>query len=377
MSLNSLAYTEYESEPQFWKLERCDFVQVNLIVGRNSTGKTRLINVISGLCKVLSGQRTTVFDSGTYLAEIDLDGSTYALELEFLRGEVVKESLTVDGLKRLVRASDGRGEIYYDQQGKFIEFQVPKTTIAIQQRQDELQHPFVVKLSTWAQSCQTYFFGSSLGKDLLVTLATLQASVGRQGKPNDNGDLVRRYINAFELHGDAFDAAVVRDMTALGYHLSDVSAEDMRPLSPGLVLPEPVLGMTVTEVGREAKLSQIQMSQGMFRALALIIYVNAASFSKQQALVLIDDIGEGLDYERSAGLIDVLIRHAKDSGFQVLMTSNDRFVMNRVPLAHWALLRRNGSIVKAYTERNSQKEFSEFKYMGLSNFDLFTSDVFQ
>jgi AAA15 family ATPase/GTPase len=36
-------------------LEDSDFAQINLVVGRNATGKTRLINVLGGVCKILSG----------------------------------------------------------------------------------------------------------------------------------------------------------------------------------------------------------------------------------------------------------------------------------------------------------------------------------
>jgi len=51
MSLKSISYTEFENDPQHWKLDQCDFSQINLIVGRNATGKTRLMNVINSLSK--------------------------------------------------------------------------------------------------------------------------------------------------------------------------------------------------------------------------------------------------------------------------------------------------------------------------------------
>lgn len=377
MPLKSLSYLEYEGEPRFWRLDGCDFTQINLIVGRNSTGKTRLINVIGGLCKLLTAQHTSVFDSGTYEAEIVFEDHLYSLYFEFRKGKVIKERLDVDGVTYLTRGEDGRGKILYAQLAQFVDFQVPSTVIAIQQRQDELQHPYIVKLAKWAVGCKTYSFGSSLGRDVLVSVATLQSAINREGKASDNDDLVTIYSRAFGKHGDNFDKALIRDMKTLGYPLLDVGADDVRALSPGLLLPEPVFGMFVVEEGRAAKLPQMQMSQGMFRALALVVHMNVASFDRQRSLVLVDDIGEGLDYERSAGLIDLLIRHAKESEMQLIMTSNDRFVMNRVPLEHWMLLRRTGPNVRAYTERNSPTQFAEFKFMGLSNFDLFASELFQ
>jgi predicted ATPase len=378
MTLKTLKYHEYNDDPRCWNLERCDFTQINLVVGRNATGKTRLVNVINGLCKILSARLTTVFESGTYEAEFAISGKTYLLYLEFKDGEVIAEHLDVDGSRRLSRDAEGKGQIYYDEKGEFISFQVPTNIIAIQQRRDELQHPFVVELSRWALGCQTYFFGTPLGRDQLVSLSGYEAAVKRHANESPEAqDLVRTYIAAFSQYGEKFDKAIMRDMKSLGYKLSDVGTDDLRHHMPGLNVPEPLIGMFVVEADRQTPLVQSQMSQGMFRALALIIHINAASFGKKHTLVLVDDIGEGLDFERSARLIDILVGHAKKSALQIIMTTNDRFVMNRVSLEYWIVLRREKSTVRAFSERNSQKEFANFRDMGLSNFDLFTSASFK
>lgn len=378
MSLKTLKYCEYDNDPRHWDLEQCDFAQINLVVGRNATGKTRLVNLINGLCKILNARHTGIFDSGRYEAEFVISGKTYSLYLEFNEGKVIAERLDVDGVRRFSRDAEGKGEIYYEEKGDFISFQAPLDVIAIQQRRDELQHPFVVALSRWALGCQTHLFGTSLGRDRLVTLSGYEATLKRQSEDTpETQDLIRTYVRAFSQYGDKFDKAIKRDMKTLGYKLSDVGTDDVRRLTPGLNIPEPVIGMFVVETDRSTPLPQGHMSQGMFRALALIIHINAASFDKSRTLVLVDDIGEGLDFERSAGLIDVLIHHAKKSGLQIIMTSNDRFVMNRVPLEYWTLLRRNQSTVSAFSERNSPKEFANFKNMGLSNFDFFTSATFK
>lgn len=378
MTLKTLKYHEYNDDPRSWNLEQCDFTQINLVVGRNATGKTRLVNVINGLCKILSARLTTVFESGTYEADFAISGKTYFLYLEFKEGKVIAEHLDVDGSRKLSRDAEGKGQIYYEDKGEFISFQVPTNVIAIQQRRDELQHPFVVELSRWALGCQTYFFGTSLGKDLLVSLSGYEAAVKQQanGSP-ESQDLIRTYLAAFSQFGEKFDKAIIRDMKALGYKLSDVGTDDLRRHMPGLNVPEPLIGMFVVETDRQRPLVQSEMSQGMFRALALIIHINAASFGKKHTLVLVDDIGEGLDFERSAKLIDVLVGHAKKSALQIIMTTNDRFVMNRVSLEYWILLRRAKSTIRAFSERNSQKEFANFRDMGLSNFDFFTSASFR
>ena len=121
---------------------------------------------------------------------------------------------------------------------------------------------------------------------------------------------------------------------------------------------------------------QLTMSQGMFRALALLIHLNLAIFSHEKRLLLIDDIGEGLDYERATNIIGLVISAAEKEHIQVLMTSNDRFVMNHVPLDHWIVFERTERIVKAFTPKTSPKVFEDFKFIGLSNFDFFKDTRF-
>ena len=48
MKLYKLDYSQYEGEPQEWKIVNCTFGDINLIVGKNATGKTRTLNVIRG-----------------------------------------------------------------------------------------------------------------------------------------------------------------------------------------------------------------------------------------------------------------------------------------------------------------------------------------
>ena len=89
---------------------------------------------------------------------------------------------------------------------------------------------------------------------------------------------------------------------------------------------------------------------------------------------MIDDIGEGLDFERSCCLINVLREKAIKSAMQLILSTNDRFVMNQVPLEEWSVLQRDGSHVKVRNFENSRDIFEEFKFTGLSNFSFLEMD---
>ena len=101
-----------------------------------------------------------------------------------------------------------------------------------------------------------------------------------------------------------------------------------------------------------------------------------ASGSDRDGQIQPDDFGEGLDFERSRTLIDLLRSkaHNSEASIQLIMTTNDRFVMNNIPLEEWTVLQRVGHQVRVRNYGNSKQIFDEFKYTGLNNFDFFATD---
>ena len=116
------------------------------------------------------------------------------------------------------------------------------------------------------------------------------------------------------------------------------------------------------------------MSQGMFRALSILVQINYFQMANKSTCILIDDIGEGLDFDRSCRLIDLLREKAERSSVQLILSTNDRFVMNRVPLEEWSFLQRQGGHVRVRNYENSRSLFEEFKFTGLSNFSFLEMD---
>jgi hypothetical protein len=194
---------------------------------------------------------------------------------------------------------------------------------------------------------------------------------------------------------DNFKQSIIHDMNTLGYFIEDIDfrvAPEHSGSSPGSnsILATfgsqakfsrertPVVAF-IKERGVERNIDQFSISEGMWRALAVLIYLNFMRISSQipsnrPSCIVIDDIGEGLDYDRSRGLIELVQQRAKDANVQLIMSTNDRFVMNSVPLENWTVLRRTGSSVKAYNYSNSKALFDEFKDTGLNNFDFLRMD---
>jgi energy-coupling factor transporter ATP-binding protein EcfA2 len=375
MSLVKLSYSEFENEPRHWKISDATFSNINLIVGKNSSGKSRLIAVINSLARLLSGQHMP-FEACKFLAIIKLNNREFAYEIDFKGGAVSREILKIDGEEKLSRGENGSGKIRYEKEGRDLDFKLPSDVVAAVNRRDEIQHPFLMELHQWANSVVLYLFGSDFGKSQLMGITDAQAFFSNPNPPvfDDPSNLVGVYSSAFTRFGENFDKAIIADMNTLGYSLTHVGSENLQSI---IKFPLAALGMFTVESDLGFQNPQMHMSQGMFRAFALVVHLNLCAFSKNKQLILVDDIGEGLDYERAVAIIDLLINKAQEKDMQLIMTSNDRFVMNKVPLEYWSVMKRKSGIVKMFNLRNSQKQFDQFKYLGLNNFDFFALDFFE
>jgi hypothetical protein len=132
--------------------------------------------------------------------------------------------------------------------------------------------------------------------------------------------------------------------------------------------------LVVKEKSLSAPTEQFAISQGMFRALSVIINIQYAINEDIPSCVIIDDIGEGLDFDRSCRLIEIVRSSSIDSNIQLIMSTNDKFVMNNVPMSEWSVLVRNGGRISVRNEHNSKQLFDAFKYTGLNNFDFLALD---
>ena len=372
MRLQSVKYTEWEGTPQEWKLEGISLSDINLLVGKNATGKSRVLNIISGLARQLAGL-TPLPISGNYDVQFFDNGEILRYQLKYDEGQVIAESFSVGSRVLLDRWLGGEGRIWADEidGGKEIRFQTPPNEIAAVVRRDVIQHKFLERLYTWGSSLRHYYFGTYLGKD---RLAVLMEKGGAKLDEMDTNDVVPLYGKAEKEFGEDFKQAVISDMGQVGYDIEDIRLQSPISIRVLTNFPGEVVGISVKERDLAGITDQNTISQGMFRALSILIHINYSQLTKKPTCILIDDIGEGLDFDRSCRLIDLLREKAKASGVQLVLSTNDRFVMNRVPLEEWSVLQRQASTVRVLNYDNSRELFEEFKFTGLSNFSFLEMD---
>ena len=112
----------------------------------------------------------------------------------------------------------------------------------------------------------------------------------------------------------------------------------------------------------------------MFRVFCVLLYMIYSSTLADARCLMIDDMGEGLDYRRSTKLGKIVFDYCKKNSIQLIVTSNDSFLMDSVPLDLWNILQRNGRTVTSLNSQTHQELFTKFARTGLSNFDILSSN---
>ncbi len=365
-----------------WHIDGLLLDDVNLIVGKNASGKTKAIGTILTLSRLLSGESnlTTILGDASYNAHFVDPFDTFEYEIQYTNGVIVEEIFRSGTRGELLRrGKGGEGRLFAEKvgdTGDFIDFQTPEHELAAVVRRDSIQHSYFEPLYQWAKSLRYFEFGSKLGKDVLA-FATKDRSRASTLNEKDTTKVVPTFHMGYTLFGEPFKDLIKADMQEIGYPIEDIVLT--RPTSFNVVIEPAILGeptiLAVQEVGLPALTDQGDMSQGMFRALSVIIHLDYLQLANKPGALLIDDIGEGLDFERSCALIELVMRKATASKSQLIMSTNDRFIMNKVPLKYWSVLQREAGSIRVFNYHNSKDVFDNFKFTGLSNFDFLAYDV--
>ena len=373
MILRFLRYIRNGGTPWEWSIKGSpvddsplQFGGINLIIGQNATGKSNTLKALRDLADLVSGEKkieALLYKTFAYDVLFDNEGTALHYILTVQKGKVVDEKLFVGDKVRFDRA---KGRMYYELQNQDLPFEMVPEELGVT-RIDSKQQSYMEPLYLWGRNMSHYEFGGSLGKNILIR--DLSMAIGETFKPRDTDKVSAVYAKAASQFAD-IRSKVIDDMQEVGYNLTDIKSSPLKNIHVD------AYGIAVNEEGLADYTDQQEMSQGMFRALSIIIQIEYSLFANFPSCILIDDIGEGLDYERSQRLITLIMRKAQANNLQVIMTSNDRFVMNNIPLQYWHVINRDGMKSVFYNMQNSRAVFNEFAYTGLNNFDFFANKFY-
>ena len=374
MYLRKFTFRENAGKKIEWLIDNVSLGEINLMVGKNSSGKTRTLNALSDLVGMLQGKGTSATGPVSYELLFRNSENLMKYELEYDLETIRMERLYVGDELVLERGEGGNGVIKYESTpgSLFLEFEIPHDQLACYAKRDRLQHPFIEIIHGWAISLRRFDFSGDLGKSRYALKSAFEAKEIDWSVTNNS--LVPVITIAGEEY-PGFREQVLKDMREISYDLEEFGIIHFSERFSNA--SQDRYAVYTTETGLEKQVTQRDMSQGMFRAFSVLVQVNYYILCGHKGFVIIDDIGEGLDFGRARQLVQLLIGKAKEARIQMIMSTNDSFIMNAVDIENWAVIMREGNKISLYNYENSREIFEEFKFTGLNNFDFYASEFFR
>lgn len=110
------------------------------------------------------------------------------------------------------------------------------------------------------------------------------------------------------------------------------------------------------------------------RSLAYDLMLAAYAFVESiehPNITLFDDVCQSYDATRARAFCDWILEKSKEyPNAQFIMATNNRFVMNKIPLKSIMVVENLPNEYKIYNYTNSKVNYDDFDYSGLSNFDF-------
>jgi predicted ATP-dependent endonuclease of OLD family len=357
----------YRNHITGWELAPMKFGDVNLLVGVSGVGKTRILEAIRSLQKIAFG---IIHNSNRILNGIEWDvtfstSSDYQYRWHGKFNMVDNEDYTIDEFseKTYLRIDRDKPEIEVEElylnhdlvacrnDGviKFQDVVMPKLSqseslIKIFQSEDRIL-PIIMGLRSIVDSQvqrPERFVGSSM--------PDLAKGLSLSGIRNINGTLVDRlgllqinYRQMFDIIKSSFIDIFpqVEDFRLLMEQTSFQYDDRLRP----------VFSLEIKEIGVDRWITQSNLSMGLLKTLAHITEIHLLA---EGSILLIDE------FENSLGVncIDVVTELLNDrKDIQFIITSHHPYIINKIPMQHWKIITRKGSVVTA-TNATDYEELS-------------------
>lgn len=349
--MNSMQLVQFGYMNSSWNLNPIKFQPVNLLVGKNAVGKSKVIKSLSNAVHYIL-QTADKNNDSSFVATFNFESSreNFYYQFTYMNGKVSAETL-------LKESEEGGLEVLLkrDSEGVFLHgesINPPEDKLVLHVRRDTVQYPYFEKIVSWAEHVCGHRFNE-------MEYAGDYGTYSSISKFDSN-----LYEIVKSLPEDAM-ARIIQQANDLGYPL-----ESIVPYEYG----DKFKVVFFKEQNIKDSLMYFQMSKGMFRTLYLLIYMEYLAYIKKPSMLLVDDLCEGLDYDRSTRLGRILFDFCLQHDIQLIASSNDSFLMDVVDLKYWNILRRTGSVVEGINHSTHPDLFDDFGFTGLSNFDLFSSD---
>jgi len=345
---------EFSHKAGDWEINNLVLGDLNLIVGENATGKSKTLDAILNFAETINNldnyikNITNEYDNKIteYWCSAKFKTSSgeilsYEVFIEFKNEiNVEKEILILNNQEIISRKSADKAEIYSNSDQKLIPISPPLSSLVLKVRRDTKEYIEFEQLIYWALNSEFYIFCKNweYRESRAATVSEFLDTKYVTKVLNDIGFNITN-IYTYQRHEDDYYLGFKEENIKKDFYFKD-------------------------------------LSQALKRSINLIIFFEnlLSKYRRFAPLLVIDDLGEGLDYQKATKLGEYVFETCKKGNIQLIAASNDNFLLDVVDLDYWNILTREGSKVSTINKVSHPKIFEDFIFTGLSNFDLLTSD---
>lgn len=339
MKFKSISATEIISG---WNINNIQFnPMLTLLVGASGVGKTRILNLINGLCHVAHGQS---FSGFKWKVEFEQNKHFYIWEGEFELKNVPKFILP--------DIKENKFAIKHEQIKDNNEILVSRSKDSIIYKGQKLvkldNTKSIVELLKGEKDIKPIYDGFSQCYNLNMADNSIHVSpvvdVNKKNKLNINIIKASRIVSPLE-RLFLLKENNLKEFDLICHKFQDIFPAiekiDFHPVYFNNTLI-PVL--KIKEKGVSSWILQDAISSGMMRTLLQIITLVLANDGD---VITIDEFENGLGVNCINELADLIMEPEAD--IQVVMTSHHPYIINTIPVKDWKILTRNKCDVQAHT----------------------------
>lgn len=340
MKFKSISVTDKISG---WNVENIQFnPMLTLLVGASGVGKTRILNLINGLCQIAQGKS---FNGIAWKVEFEQDGHDYVWEGEFEARQNTDKFIPDLKENKLILVEE-----FISDNGKTI---VSRTNGSFAYKDTEMvkldDTKSAVELLKGENSIRPIHYGFSQCLNLNAADNSIHISpiVGISQRQSLNSIIIKAMDNLSPLER----LFLLRENKLKEY---DVICQKFQEIFHTVEKIDFTLAKTFNEtfipvlIIKEKNVAtwirQNEISSGMMRTLLQIITLVLANDGD---VLMIDEFENGLGVNCINELADLIMEPEAD--IQVVMTSHHPYIINAIPVKDWKILTRNGSDVHVHT----------------------------
>lgn len=367
--LESLNYEEKFIQQHFekisdWKIEGLCFSQFTMITGLNTAGKSRTCNVIRNTIKKFAKPMKTLQLGRHDIQFRTSEATTYRSTLDIIQDNSLKAVIKEEQLYE-VKPNHmmlfNREKIYdYRKpvEGAYDDYSPPDDSLTFHSRRDKLSYPYLEEII--AASSKFHFLDIGDSQVLIAMARMTSEQLPLEIMSALTPQLFKQFVTEKEK-----EKKIIEEINEMGFPVEDI-------LLKGVIVGNEQLPMIFfKEKGVNTPYALTETSTGMAKIVFIILCLNLI---EEGSCVLMDNVGDGLDYKRSQELLRII--EEKSKSMQIIVSTNNENLLNQTNILNWNILLRNGSSVQAFNYNNSKDKLLKFVDSGLSNYEYFKDEYY-